>query len=158
MSQKDSIQMCIGAEKKNRQNELFQYIWKRPKWPLQTPMGPPKHPKRSPNDVISLQGSCPKHPREFWKFKFWSVGFSPLSAARRPGLVPYRRKGIFWGQNFQIFETFRDDRYDIPHEKTQWWRRYIMSLSLSRAVQRYAENIEFLKKVEKATYSDRNNI
>ena len=95
MSQKDSIQMCIGAEKKNRQNELFQYIWKRPKWPLQTPLGPPKHPKRSPNDVISLQGSCPKHPREFWKFHFGPVGFRDVRPRKAPGWFHTGAKAFF---------------------------------------------------------------
>ena len=102
MSQKDSIQMCIGAEKKNRQNELFQYIWKRPKWPLQTPLGPPKHPKRSPNDVISLQGSCPKHPREFWKFHFGAVGFRDVRPRKVPGWFHTGAKAFFGVKIFKI--------------------------------------------------------
>ena len=49
------------------------------------PPGPPKHPKRTPNDVISIQGSCPKYPREFWKFHFGAVGFRDVRPRKAPG-------------------------------------------------------------------------
>ena len=51
--------------------------------------------------------------------------------------APYRHKGIFRDQNFQIFKNLRNDRYDVPNEKCQWWRGVFMPLSWSRAVQKY---------------------
>jgi len=68
-------------------------------------------------------------------WKFWSRKM-PLCLYGAQARVPYRRKGIFWGQNFQIFKNLRNDRYDIPNEKCQWWRHVFMPLSQSRAVQR----------------------
>ena len=69
-------------------------------------------------------------------WKFWSRKM-PLCLYGAQARVPYRRKGIFWGQNFQIFKNLRNDRYDVPNEKCQWWRRVFMPLSWSRAVQKY---------------------
>ena len=70
---------------KFRRKFSFKPIWKRLKWPPETPLGPPKHSKRTPNDVISIQGSCPKHPREFWKFHFGPVGFRDVRPRKAPG-------------------------------------------------------------------------
>ena len=69
-------------------------------------------------------------------WKFWSRKM-PLRLYGAQARVPYRRKGIFWGQNFQIFKNLRNDRYDVPNEKCQWWRGLFMPLSCSRAVQKY---------------------
>ena len=69
-------------------------------------------------------------------WKFWSRKM-PLCLYGAQARVPYRRKGIFWGQNFQIFKNLRNDRYDVPNEKCQWWSRVFMPLSWSRAVQKY---------------------
>ena len=68
-------------------------------------------------------------------WKFWSRKM-PLCLYGAQARVPYRRKGIFWGQNFQIFKNLRNDRYDVPNEKCQWWRHVFMPLSQSRAVQK----------------------
>ena len=69
-------------------------------------------------------------------WKFWSRKM-PLCLYGAQARVPYRRKGIFWGQNFQIFKNLRNDRYDVPNEKCQWWSRVFMPLSWSRAVQKF---------------------
>ena len=71
---------------------------------------------------------------KIWKFWSRKMPFGLYGAQAR---VPYRRKGIFRGQNFQIFKNLRNDRYYVPNEKCQWWRGVFMPLSLSRAVQKY---------------------
>ena len=69
-------------------------------------------------------------------WKFWPQKM-PLRLYGTLAWAPYRHKGIFWDQNFQIFKNLRNDRYDVPNEKCQWWRGVFMPLSWSRAVQKY---------------------
>ena len=69
-------------------------------------------------------------------WKFWSRKM-PLRLYGTLAWAPYRHKGIFRDQNFQIFKNLRNDRYDVPNEKCQWWSRVFMPLSWSRAVQKY---------------------
>ena len=69
-------------------------------------------------------------------WKFWSRKM-PLCLYGAQARVPYSRKGIFRGQNFQIFKNLRNDRYYVPNEKCQWWRGVFMPLSWSRAVQKF---------------------
>ena len=66
------------------------------------PPGPPKHPKRTPNDVISIQGSCPKYPREFWKFHFGAVGFRDVRPRKAPGWFHTGAKAFFGVKIFKI--------------------------------------------------------
>ena len=68
-------------------------------------------------------------------WKFWPQKM-PLRLYGTLAWAPYRHKGIFRDQNFQIFKNLRNDRYDVPNEKCQWWRRVFMPLSWSRAVQK----------------------
>ena len=86
--------------------------------------------------LFSLRGVVPSIPDSFEKNYFWPVGFCHFRPQLAQAMVPYRRNGIFRGQNFQIFKNLRNDRYDVPNEKCQWWRRVFMPLSQSRAVQR----------------------
>jgi len=69
-------------------------------------------------------------------WKFWPQKM-PLRLYGTLAWAPYRHKGIFRDQNFQIFKNLRNDRYDVPNEKCQWWRHVFMPLSWSRAVQKY---------------------
>ena len=87
--------------------------------------------------LFSLRGVVPSIPDSFEKNHFWPVGFCHFRPQGAQAMVPYRRNGIFRGQNFQIFKNLRNDRYDVPNEKCQWWRGVFMPLSWSRAVQRY---------------------
>ena len=87
--------------------------------------------------LFSLRGVVPSIPESFEKNYFWPVGFCHFRPQLAQAMVPYRRNGIFRGQNFQIFKNLRNDRYDVPNEKCQWWRRVFMPLSWSRAVQKY---------------------
>ena len=87
--------------------------------------------------LFSLRGVVPSIPDSFEKNYFWPVGFCHFRPQLAQAMVPYRRNGIFRGQNFQIFKNLRNDRYDVPNEKCQWWRRVFMPLSWSRAVQKY---------------------
>ena len=87
---------------KFRRKFSFQPIGKCLKWPPETPLGPPKHSKRTPNDVISIQGSCPKYPREFWKFHFAAVGFRDVRPRKAPGWFHTGAKAFFGLKIFKI--------------------------------------------------------
>ena len=80
----------------------FSIYLKTPKMTPKTPLAPPKHSKRTPNDVISIQGSCPKHPREFWKFHFGAVGFRDVRPRKVPGWFHTGAKAFFGVKIFKI--------------------------------------------------------
>ena len=106
-------------------------------WPPKTPARPPKHPRRPQNDVNSTQGSCPKHPWEFWKKHFRQVGFRHLQPRGAQGWFTTGANPFSGLQIYHVFKTSRVDRYDLEMKKIQWEGGSITSLSWSRGVQRY---------------------
>ena len=57
--------------------------------------------------LFSLRGVVPSIPDSFEKNHFWPVGFCHFRPQGAQAMVPYRRNGIFRGQNFQIFKNLR---------------------------------------------------
>ena len=74
----------------------------------------PQTPKEDPKWCYFHPGELSQVSQRVLKISFCGGRVSWRSASEGPRLVPYRRKGIFRAQNFQILKTLRGDRYDVP--------------------------------------------